>query len=914
MTHSKGERCNMNVLLKHLRVAFEYALPERVIQTLRKSDCIVKKKYNMSLRSSMMSNSCYYNLFRKLSKDYSIEEIENMYLDMKARCVHNMNVPAGLFQLLLDFNGRVLDVNSGIPICKRDKLLDWRSISFSLGQDIFTTSLLAYHSVVNNFYPNSFDWPSQIDSNDLRLRALLKEGIAENHFHLGGSTQLFSLSWVALMNHPERIHKYLYPENKYEGPFDINRKGNLSFDIEDKPMSWEDRLIYASWLRAMLFKRVFNCYELDNELMCDFLKFDNKIEQIHELEKTVLSLKLRYGITFEQPNGKKACLDYAIRKGGALSNRHSYVRLLYGERELMYYCFLYCFNGNFTKNEQDLFYLYLLIKNQFRSELIQVNNEVGFANFAIYQRRKSSFWGDLEEYAVESHRLAVNASMSSGAIKSMELRMIPKQSPLDVINSVKIIDLAVQFAEKDTIPIFNGITPIYKLESEFSKMKAGVLLPYFYTLNFSKSKDTNINNNKIKNGLYCKYLPRNYKARKAAMNGAISISIALERSSYFCSRVRGIDAASFELGCRPETFATEFRYLRGFIPYYDRDVVKYQTRLLRPRIGITYHVGEDFLDIADGLRAVDETIRFLEYKRGDRIGHGLVLGVNPVEFYAMKNNMIVLSKQDMLDNLVWILMRTLELGIEIPVNTREILTSRCLRLFEEIYGDCCTQNGWDISLIDYYNSWKLRGDHPNCYINKCYSKFDDNMESLINFGASVSQYKHFYTYDNTLNVYRYDRKIAGLMYYYHFGYDEKRKGAAVETLEIDGTYISLMEKIQMKIRRLLAEKGISIECNLSSNQLIGTFRDYKKHPIFTFNNYGLTFNLNSEQLSASINTDDQGVFDTSLENEYAIIVQCMSEMRENGERIYSDDAIYSYIDHIRKQGLLQTFLPTDFVE
>ena len=43
----------------------------------------------------------------------------------------------------------------------------------------------------------------------------------------------------------------------------------------------------------------------------------------------------------------------------------------------------------------------------------------------------------------------------------------------------------------------------------------------------------------------------------------------------------------------------------------------------------------------------------------------------------------------------------------------------------------------------------------------------------------------------------------------------------------------------------------------------------------------------------SINTDDQGVFDTSLENEYALLTECIANVRcENNERMYSDEIIY----------------------
>lgn len=74
---------------------------------------------------------------------------------------------------------------------------------------------------------------------------------------------------------------------------------------------------------------------------------------------------------------------------------------------------------------------------------------------------------------------------------------------------------------------------------------------------------------------------------------------------------------------------------------------------------------------------------------------------------------------------------------------------------------------------------------------------------------------------------------------------------------------------------MVAAKGICTECNPSSNYLIGTSKQYRKHPISRFYSKELTIDKKESsscpQLSVSINTDDQSVFYTSLENEYALM-------------------------------------------
>lgn len=114
--------------------------------------------------------------------------------------------------------------------------------------------------------------------------------------------------------------------------------------------------------------------------------------------------------------------------------------------------------------------------------------------------------------------------------------------------------------------------------------------------------------------------------------------------------------------------------------------------------------------------------------------------------------------------------------------------------------------------------------------------------------------------------------------------------------------------MQMDIGR----KGIGIETNPSSNCMIGTFREYAKHPILNFYNKSIEGNAERvqecAQLTVSINTDDQGVFSTSLENEYAMMAFAMEKAKDkNGNYLYQRSGIYKWLDDIRVMGNEQSF-------
>ena len=107
----------------------------------------------------------------------------------------------------------------------------------------------------------------------------------------------------------------------------------------------------------------------------------------------------------------------------------------------------------------------------------------------------------------------------------------------------------------------------------------------------------------------------------------------------------------------------------------------------------------------------------------------------------------------------------------------------------------------------------------------------------------------------------------------------------------------------------IAHLGIYIECNPTSNLLISKLCCYEKHPIIKFYNSELGQGQDKEcaQINVSINTDDQGVFDTSLENEYALMAYELENARLKNDFLYSSSDVYKWIDAVRKMGLQQRF-------
>ena len=155
---------------------------------------------------------------------------------------------------------------------------------------------------------------------------------------------------------------------------------------------------------------------------------------------------------------------------------------------------------------------------------------------------------------------------------------------------------------------------------------------------------------------------------------------------------------------------------------------------------------------------------------------------------------------------------------------------------------------------------------------------------------------------------RKNERYRKLYYLYHYNRQVRNKGMEIAEYKIQKDYVSLVRQIQDKMIQELAYKGIGIETNPSSNYLIGTITKYDEHPILRFNSRKLKQSDRKNNLCVSVNTDDQGVFDTLLENEYGLMALALKKTTdENMNPVYDMEDIYEWIDYVRNMGIDQIF-------
>lgn len=344
---------------------------------------------------------------------------------------------------------------------------------------------------------------------------------------------------------------------------------------------------------------------------------------------------------------------------------------------------------------------------------------------------------------------------------------------------------------------------------------------------------------------------------------------------------------------------------------------------------ITYHVGEDFLDIADGLRAIDEAVSFLNLRCGDRLGHALALGIDVEEWYESKSRRILISQMDYLDNLVWLYAMIRKYRIEGCEDTVHYIEKKYDEYFRIVYLNNIDgqylktvnqeavdyyeskkiQNnyGFDqyyFSMNTYYDSWKLRGDNPECYQRGYFRMSDYYFDEWHDYDVNK-------VFPENYRI-RYNPEAAFLYHTYHYNPNVKGEGNKKKEIKVNLSVIKAVKAVQKVMQKEIAQRGLCIETNPSSNALIGTFKRYDKHPILNWYNIGLPVSekeaRETPQLQVSINTDDQGVFATYIENEYAYLALALEKMKdEKGRPRYSRTVIYQWLDNVRKMGLVQSF-------
>ncbi len=817
--------------------------------------------------------------FREKFNIYSYDQIIEIYNILSTNWMKAYNAPTNpaihsfatdsVFNILLHYCDEILLEKEQFPICRYHRLFRWHLLVSQLGEDLFTTSFLAARDIALYKDRNLFSWNHCISHDNVALNHILGRSVADIHFHLKGSSFNFDLNWLSLMNSIDKRRKDFSKLEKLQNPTMILSDSGRESD------NLYTGVAKACLIRYTLFEKITNNLSKKEEQHIDFLLASGTDWHgiISWLEPKLKSARYCYGKSYVTHK-----VDYAVPANltyDEFTDQNKYRNsILSGERWLMYHVFkkIYSADKSFEKFAS-LFYAYLTEKNRLRQELVQLNEKNGFANFAAYEGRKEQFIPKGSIYEALIPHQAIHNTLKENPNNYVEARITPKDNALELSQSIQTTDRNISHSSFLSPALTNYATDTTN---------------YHYVLHFIKVKEVFDKNDTLVQR------PRSKDLRGKVTKQAVAIARLRDYISNTSSRIVGIDAANTEIGCRPEIFAQAFRFLRGHSP---KKWLEYIFPTNQRQLGFTYHAGEDFMDLVDGLRAIDETIKFLNFSDGDRLGHALALGIDAEEYYNRKNHTIVMPLHDFLDNVVWLWekIRSYSLTESYPLLYK--LQQWYETYFREIYG-----TGKGIlsnnlpSMYTYYQFWLLRGDNPFFY------SVNGKRSDIFMYG--YNKYG-FNKYSEEIVEARNNQDACKLFYLYHFDADTKVRGAKSEQWKIDALYQFTIRDIQRKMCLEIEKRHICIETNPTSNYRIGSLGTYSNHPITKFFNFGINTAHLSSQIPVSINTDDLGIFHTNIEREFSLIALAMEKDSVN-TNIPGD--IYEWINRVRESSFRQRFV------
>lgn len=858
--------------------------------------------------NNLQENS-FVNLITPYLKQFNGNEIHNLYhyvadridkynkevLFLNNSSVNNIDV----FDILFFYVRNILiTCNNQIEV-PYYRLLEWRKTINDVHEDTLVCAYEALYEIWDNC---DFSWESTLETNNFRLKTILNKGYCENHFHLWASGQYFQLFWVKLMNNSNQSYYMTVLNDIDKNRHDVNYKYELNYNEESFQIMYLQAALIRAYLYAWLTNTVFeiNDYEINDYIVdanivkkynlsvkgeqvklqdyrgCipekEYAQLSNNftLEFIIKLLKdssllTIYKSDILHAIKSLRINGTCIFEDDYVSPANNIqgSRRKRNQQILYSEKNFLYrmFCKIHTAPDGFNVRF-NLFYAYLLIKEKFRSELVQINNRSGFYNFDLYSRRKNQIIVTNDEWSILAD-MALKSTLQDKNLKMLEARITPSDTYDGDFQQIKQLDAHLTEEEKKRT---------------------------YYVFHFIKETDPETGY-----GIYC----RHYLKRKKIENQAYALAKFREMHPKIAERVRGIDACSSEIGCRPEVFAQSFIFLRNHVTKERNE----NGELIVPQLRVTFHVGEDFLDIIDGLRAIDEAIHFLELNCGDRLGHAIALGIDADRWYQVKNYQIVLPMQDYLDNVVWMYAKLTENNIPDFEGFLHFLENEFQFYFEKIYGtkDRCD----NCSILNYWYAMQLRGDSPEYYKTGIFDKKlyqNDLYEKQLSSESRLFKKKNYRTLP----------EVSKLYYRYHYDDSVRKEGKKVVTIDISKIWIAAVRELQKVMQHFVAKCGLGIETNPSSNLMISGIQKYDEHPIVKLYNYELEKNFDKinecAQISVSINTDDKGIFSTSLENEYVLMACALESSKdENDIARYDKNRVYDWINKVRKFSFVQSF-------
>ncbi len=344
--------------------------------------------------------------------------------------------------------------------------------------------------------------------------------------------------------------------------------------------------------------------------------------------------------------------------------------------------------------------------------------------------------------------------------------------------------------------------------------------------------------------------------------------------------VRGLDIATDELGIPNWVHAPLFRHILD---------ISARTSIMEgsgPPLNVTSHVAEDFRHLLEGMRRIYETVHYILGGSRGRLGHAIALGLDP-RFWAESVGSVLMPAEERLWDLIfeWRLYTRYRIRQEYaaiaPPGRVEILANKILELSDYIYGK---HAGSIEELAEAHHAlhrFMVPPYYPEPMVDGGYDAFRKAARNI--------------RYVDDIRVHS-PRKIGKLIEKQIDNEEIFQRGQTLIDVSIRMDEVDALNAVQHALRRGIAQRGIVIEVNPSSNLLIGDLLDLRNHPILRLNP-PIPENDAPAAVPIALGSDDPLTFSTELLKEYALLHRAATSAG------YSERVVQEWLESIRRTGM-----------
>lgn len=736
---------------------------------------------------------------------------------------------------------------------------------------------------------------------DMQLEDILLNGVAENHIHAGASFN-FVIAWNIMMNQFKiRDKKYIKLFNDYSKNKDHNMQNYIiscgilrlilgvylkhieEGKFEGQFKEWVDKTYTIKLTKQkeqdesvdsynddkLYVEDIFHTYKYLVHEFIEYFSTGQDIDKWVSNKRVVNECDEGYFEVFE------SIWNTVITNHGIDIDENSEDFIFdifhntkcirtYGENVFLFYCLKYIK----TKKEDimfaEMFLNYLRIKTTVFNTITQEGHDLkGLDYFKEYYAKASKsiklindklFW-----------KTFFRTMFQNNFLKKFEVRISKtkyfEKNIYDILSAYKeVINEDYKSTGKVEFPMFGIVIHLLKKEDVKPEEKCWLLYD-------EKNENT-------EGEIYFGNLQKNY------LDEVKSIIKLRNEVPYLSEFILGLDAASGENDTPISVFAPVFRLARDSSSQKMLHKNKEGKIIKNKSLGFTFHAGEDFRHLLSGLRRIDEVIEYCKFHTGDRIGHGIALGVN-VEYWKEINPVAILPRGECLDNLLWVWgIYSTEKNYDPKINL--FLENQIYKYAKELYEN---MNGINTPML--YEAYRMR--FKKFEVNEKYDKQIEDKKECDNIDIFCKK-----VHESHAKIWNSDK----LNHAYSCKCYLKK---IYEPIQVEVTEIecSMISQIQQIIRNRVATKGIVIEVNPTSNSVIGEMNSLFTHQAYIINNI---FESKHDNIILNINSDDPTVFNTNVSNEIAYLYYGLLY-----KKVSREDALI-WIDKLRDYGIKTSFI------